>query len=798
VIAQAEMGEGMRPIDLVKAAPWKSALFTTYALSLSFFEAVLMDAFVRGGGRNPLIVADTEGVHHALSELGARLVGREYELVPVHNNQGVFHPKISAFIGADNAHVLIGSGNLTFGGWGGNLEVTEHFHAGNRPTVLRDLADFFDLLLASNRISVGAPEKLLEFTEELRSAVGSRTDDGTVRLVHNEAQTIAERVREEAESLGGVERLCLVAPFYDEKGTGIAGLARDLNCDDIWGYVHPSGEVQGTRSSNWPHEAKELIRPGLLEVPFADDQRRLHAKLIEVHCKRGRLLVSGSANATRAALYGPNVEVSVLRIIPDVSSVWHISPCAPPMRNPYLEDQADEGQDLPKPNVLLAELQGTTVTGKILGRWQPASAQMTCNVAGVEFPLGEVSVAADGRFVAQGEPLAAEAWRTGRIVISLDAGDCRATGFLSVKAVSDLSKRAGPVAARILAILTKTETPEDVAAILSWFHEDPERLPRASSSGWSAAQNKQVADQMVSGLDFAAVVVSPERELNERAGDAGYAYAMRALLDAFRSASGAFNEEAEASQDEGAGGGSRNNSDVGIARRSEQMIATFDAMLSVALDPAHNGRHCETMLALATYLTERLRPDPKKVLGWLHSIQNALRNELSESLKSELAAIAILRVANDPSQSRVMMERRFLRRHGLLGSIEAANFENVSAFQNSLTQRVPVKTALLQLQSVRTSAEELEVLLSTDPSDPLPSLPALEQSNLWPRLKQLHSAPATRARLLTVQTPREACPRCYVGLSTSAYEDLRLQEVSRCTNARCGRLIAVVGDADDA
>jgi hypothetical protein len=59
------------------------------------------------------------------------MVGREYELIPVHNNQGVFHPKVSAFVGTDNAHVLIGSGNLTFGGWGGNLEVAEHFHAGS-------------------------------------------------------------------------------------------------------------------------------------------------------------------------------------------------------------------------------------------------------------------------------------------------------------------------------------------------------------------------------------------------------------------------------------------------------------------------------------------------------------------------------------------------------------------------------------------------------------------------------------------------------------------------------------------
>jgi len=39
---------------------------TTYALSLSFFEAIVLDRLIRGGGRQAMILADVEGVRASL------------------------------------------------------------------------------------------------------------------------------------------------------------------------------------------------------------------------------------------------------------------------------------------------------------------------------------------------------------------------------------------------------------------------------------------------------------------------------------------------------------------------------------------------------------------------------------------------------------------------------------------------------------------------------------------------------------------------------------------------------------
>lgn len=83
------------PLDLISAHPWRRVIFTTYALSLSFFEAVILDALVRGGGRESLILADVHGVRGSLSEQGAQRVGKDYDVEPVSVSGVVFHPKIS-------------------------------------------------------------------------------------------------------------------------------------------------------------------------------------------------------------------------------------------------------------------------------------------------------------------------------------------------------------------------------------------------------------------------------------------------------------------------------------------------------------------------------------------------------------------------------------------------------------------------------------------------------------------------------------------------------------------------------
>ena len=137
--------------DLVASHTWQKAYFTTYALSLSFFEAVVLDALVRGNSTGALILADVNGVRASLSERGAQRVGKDYEIEPVAMDTGVFHPKISVLLSTTECHVLVGSGNLTFGGWGTNCEILEHLHPSFAADAILDAAAFFEALGKTGR-----------------------------------------------------------------------------------------------------------------------------------------------------------------------------------------------------------------------------------------------------------------------------------------------------------------------------------------------------------------------------------------------------------------------------------------------------------------------------------------------------------------------------------------------------------------------------------------------------------------------------------------------------------------------
>ena len=108
--------------DVLAGQRWEKALFTTYSLSLTFFESIVLRALREVECREIWVVADAEGYRSSLMERGSHGVGYEYHLVPVGLRNGVFHPKCCYLAGPDGDLLVVGSGNLTFGGFGRNLE----------------------------------------------------------------------------------------------------------------------------------------------------------------------------------------------------------------------------------------------------------------------------------------------------------------------------------------------------------------------------------------------------------------------------------------------------------------------------------------------------------------------------------------------------------------------------------------------------------------------------------------------------------------------------------------------------
>jgi len=101
--------------------------------------------------------------------------------------------------------------------------------------------------------------------------------------------------------MGGAERIVVGSPFWDN-GEAIDSLCESVGLDQVFVHVHPHGCVHGGGVPNWPRRSKTSVHAVEVAILEAEGARRLHAKVFEIQCKRGRVVLSGSANATTAAL----------------------------------------------------------------------------------------------------------------------------------------------------------------------------------------------------------------------------------------------------------------------------------------------------------------------------------------------------------------------------------------------------------------------------------------------------------------------------------------------------------------
>jgi hypothetical protein len=157
-----------------------------------------------------------------LSEQGARRVGKDYDVEPIVVRGGVFHPKLSVLTGDDECHLLVGSGNLTFGGWGGNLEIIEHLHPSFAADAIEDAADLFDRISSASHLRHGAGQRCSMIADDLRASTRGRSHNGNIRLFHSLDRSISQKLTEAVDELGGAVRLVTAAPFWDD-GSGPAG-----------------------------------------------------------------------------------------------------------------------------------------------------------------------------------------------------------------------------------------------------------------------------------------------------------------------------------------------------------------------------------------------------------------------------------------------------------------------------------------------------------------------------------------------------------------------------------------------
>ncbi|NKM44144.1 hypothetical protein GFL91_03865 [Rhizobium leguminosarum bv. viciae] len=472
------------PRDLLSAAKWTSLLFTTYSLSLSFLEAVPLSS-VNRSFKDFTVLTDLEGYLSSLSDVGAIGVGRDYDLVPIKVDGGVFHPKISLLADdSGNIRATVGSGNLSFGGWGYNHEVLEILRPGKDSRCFADLAEMLEAMAAASipgrRFECLRPPGLNQFIDIARRA-SIQTGEGRSRLLHTMKGSLIPQFREMADELGGARALTIVSPFFTQHA-GVEALASGLECADV--------SVMVPLRAPSMFEFKEATMGGFpckrVTSELFEDRRSLHSKLFDIQCEKGRLVVTGSANATVPALLGRNIEAVVVRPTDRSTSLgWR-----PTTRSDSISTEERE----PKPSSgagLVVDYNGGAVVGRVMGLDATGDWDAFLSSGTRRQQVGAVSIDGSGKFrfapPSNMDPLTLAT----SVQVILIRGDIELRGWLILRDLIGAISRRGPIARVINRIISGLDTLADVGAILDFFARDPQLLFDASArSGGGKSDRK--------------------------------------------------------------------------------------------------------------------------------------------------------------------------------------------------------------------------------------------------------------------------------------------------------------------
>jgi hypothetical protein len=118
------LSEGMNPRLFCRERSYHKALLLTYSFDPIFFEQVVLPDLWAGRSSDILVLGDQNQVDASTQAAARQLwhLGKQYLLAGA-KHAGAFHPKVLLRLGPKDGAIMLGSGNVTSSGWGGNQEV---------------------------------------------------------------------------------------------------------------------------------------------------------------------------------------------------------------------------------------------------------------------------------------------------------------------------------------------------------------------------------------------------------------------------------------------------------------------------------------------------------------------------------------------------------------------------------------------------------------------------------------------------------------------------------------------------
>lgn len=114
----------MKPRLFCRERTFRRALLLTYSFDPVFFEHLVLPDLWAGRASDILVIGDSNQIKAAVRDSMGQILhlGKRYLLANALHS-GAFHPKLFLRLGESEGAVMIGTGNVTSCGWGGNREL---------------------------------------------------------------------------------------------------------------------------------------------------------------------------------------------------------------------------------------------------------------------------------------------------------------------------------------------------------------------------------------------------------------------------------------------------------------------------------------------------------------------------------------------------------------------------------------------------------------------------------------------------------------------------------------------------
>lgn len=823
------MGEELdSQLAVIQSGEWQEAVFTTYALSLTFFESCLLPALRHARCEKATILTDTDGYRSSLMERRSASAGREYAVVPVQVGNGIFHPKCTYLYGEQRDALLIGSGNLTFGGHGKNVEVLEVLFSDTHPRCFLEFAEFVDAVLARGNVYFADKAAMERMGQRARHS-GRRaagTPAGAVELLHSTARSIQAQLQERLPEKGSVKQVLVLSPYHHPTGEPIRGLLASTGAKSLLVGVPSDGSATSfplAEAAGWGVPL-QCVRPHV-----SSRKRGLHAKWWEIRGSKETLTLTGSINATNESFATTsNIEVGVLRRFrKPIADAWE--EVVPP---DYEKDDFYRG-DGEGIGVIYATVDGEgRVNGRILGIKAPEG-EWTARIEEASNEDRKVKVDADGSFNWRDSKLLT-ATRT--LQLEMQRGTETARGWLGNDAVLRMPSRSRAVAQAVVRMLLREETADDVEAMFDYIATETaaaltEAPPSRSTSGPKAAgpAEDEVIDRRE--LEFAGGEAE-ERLLQGLANTASGPAQRLSILDSIAavllgrsSKSGSTRTSSTEIVRRARGGSSEDEEETKAQLARQDALDRFNSAMEGHLEHAEvTGRLLGIALRvwLNVNLDMQLRRLGSPEDAWLHARQwigHVLQTQqdpesrsmlaesfcglagglLARTLEVRAADSAISDVALTPRVVHEWLDR-FFGGAAVPETVQAAVtrwLDHDLARSMFRDEGVSAVKALETALATPTARQILTELVAAQAAGNRIEIPAgLFSGEVMKQLELLQRALKERPVHKVAKGPLPAgCPKCNVKLISDTLSRLRVNRVAECMN--CHVVIVWLGSNDE-